>query len=343
MSKAVLDISWQSIFKVFFAGLILYILFLARDIAVWLLFGLVISLLFEPAIIFLRKLYLPKILAVVLIYLSVFGVLGLTVYLLSPIFLIEITQFSQNIPTYFARINPILNELGINLTQNFEDLNINLISALRDSSASIIKAILVFFGGISSTIIIFIFAFFISLEEKGPHNFLALLVPKKYEDYVINLFSKAQYKVSGWFGARVIACIFVGIASLVIFLLFGVKYSFTLALLSGALNFVPYVGPLATAMATILFVGVSDSFTTAGLIVLMLWLIQEIENKIITPILMKKILDLPPILVLVALLIGGTLFGFLGVVLIVPIFGIVYEATREFLIKRKEEQSAYEL
>jgi predicted PurR-regulated permease PerM len=45
--------------------------------------------------------------------------------------------------------------------------------------------------------------------------------------------------------------------------------------------------------------------------------------------------------VLVALLIGGTLFGFLGIIFIVPVFGIVYEATREFLIKRKEDQVSY--
>lgn len=341
MAEQTLDISWQGIMKVFIAGFILYILFLARDIAVWFFFALVISLLFEPAINFLCRLKIPKIIAVILVYLSILGVLGLFIYLVAPIFLVEIHQFSQNIPLYFERLNPIFNDLGITVAQSFEDFTTTLINALQDSSASIIKAITVFFGGISSTAFIFILAFYISLEEKGLERFLALMVPKKYEEYVMTLFEKAQYKVSGWFGARIIACVFVGLASLVVFLLFKAKYAFTLALISGALNFVPYVGPLVTTLLTLLFVGVSDSWTAAFLVCVALLAIQEIENKIITPLLMKKFLDLPPVLVLAALLIGGTLFGFLGIIFIVPVFGIVYEATREFLIKRKEDQVSY--
>lgn len=341
MADQTLDISWQGILKVFIAGFIFYILFLARDIAVWFFFALVISLLFEPAITFLKKLKVPKIIAVIMVYLSILGFLGLFIYLIAPIFVIEIQQFSQNIPLYFEHLNPIFNDFGITVAQNFEDFTTTLINSLQASSASIIKAVTVFFGGISSTAFIFILAFFISLEENGLERFLALLVPKKYEEYVMNLFERAQYKVSGWFGARIIACIFVGMASLVIFLLFKTKYAFTLALISGALNFVPYVGPLVTSLLTLLFVGVSDSWTSAVIVIGALLVIQEIENKIITPLLMKKFLDLPPILVLMSLLVGGTLFGFLGIIFIVPVFGIIYEATREFLIKRKEEQVTY--
>lgn len=338
MSEKTLDVSWRGISKVFIAGFLFYILFLTRDIAVWFFFALVISLLFEPPIAILRKLKVPKILAVILVYASLVGALGLFVWLVAPIFLVEIRQFSQNIPTYFEHLNPILNSFGITLAQNFEDVTTTLVNALQDSSGSVIKAITAFFGGVSSTMFIFILAFFISLEEKGLERFLAVLTPKKYEEYVVSLFEKAQYKVSGWFGARIIACLFVGVASLVVFLIFKVKYSFILALISGALNFVPYVGPLVTLLTTLLFVGASDSWTNAAILCVALMVIQEIENKIITPLLMKKFLDLPPILVLMSLLIGGKLFGFLGIIFVVPVFGIIYEATREFLIKRKEEQ-----
>jgi predicted PurR-regulated permease PerM len=66
-------------------------------------------------------------------------------------------------------------------------------------------------------------------------------------------------------------------------------------------------------------------------------IIQEIENKLVTPLLMKKMAAVPPVLVLISLLVGGKLFGFLGVIFAVPVFGILYEFLKEFLEKRKEE------
>jgi len=338
MKEQTLDVSWETIIKVFIAGFVFYILFLARDILVWFFFALIISLLVEPAIHFLRKFRVPKILAVTLIYVSIFGLLGLIIYLIAPIFIFEIKQLSQNITEYVEKLNPVFQSLGLDITGNFEDLTSGLIYLLQESSKSVIKAISVFFGGVASTILIFVLAFYISLEDRGPEKFLSLLVPKKYEHYIINLFEKAQYKVSGWFGARVLACIFVGLTSFIIFFLLGIKYAFILALVSGVLNFVPYVGPLVTGIIAVVFVGVSNSWLMAVYVVIALYAIQALENNIVTPLLMKKILDLPPVLVLLSLLVGGTIFGVLGMIFVVPVFGIVYEFLKEFLEKRKEEE-----
>ena len=338
MKEQTLDVSWETIIKVFIAGFVFYILFLARDILVWFFFALIISLLVEPAIHFLRKFRVPKILAVTLIYVSIFGLLGLIIYLIAPIFIFEIKQLSQNITEYVEKLNPVFQSLGLDITGNFEDLTSGLIYLLQESSKSVIKAISVFFGGITSTILIFVLAFYISLEDRGPEKFLSLLVPQKYEHYIINLFERAQYKVSGWFGARVLACIFVGLTSFIIFFLLGIKYAFILALVSGVLNFVPYVGPLVTGIIAVVFVGVSNSWLMAVYVVIALYAIQALENNIVTPLLMKKILDLPPVLVLLSLLVGGTIFGVLGMIFVVPVFGIVYEFLKEFLEKRKEEE-----
>ncbi len=340
MSEQTLDISWEAIIKVFVVGFILYVLFLIRDIAIWFLFALIISILLEPAINFLRKIKVPKVLAVVATYVLIFGLLGLMIYLTAPIFTFEINQLAHNIPEYFEKLNPILQNLGFDVASNFQDFITTLISLSQESSKSIVKAISVFFGGVSSTILIFVFAFYISLEEKGPERFLALLAPKKYESYITDLFEKSQYKVSGWFGARLLTCIFVGIASYAIFFLLGIKYALILALVSGFLNFIPYIGPLITGILTLLFVGVSSSWLIGIYAVGALYLVQVLENNVVSPLLMKKFLDLPPILVLISLLIGGTLFGVLGMIFVVPVFGIVYDTSREFLIKKKEE-SAY--
>ena len=340
-NKQTLDVSWETIIKIFTAGFVFYILFLARDIVVWFFFALVISLLVEPAINFLRKIKVPKVLAVILIYASIFGLFGLIIYLVAPIFIFEIEQLSQNIPDYFKKLNPIFQILGIDVANNFEDFTVPLVSLLQESSKSIIKSLFVFFGGIASTILIFAFAFYISLEDRGLEKFLSLLLPKKYEHYIISLFEKAQYKVSGWFGARVLTCLFVGATSFIVFFLLGIKYAFILALISGVLNFIPYIGPLITGILAVLFVGVSNSWLVALYVVIALYSIQAIENNIVSPLLMKKFLDLPPVLVLISLLVGGTIFGILGMIFVVPVFGIVYEFLKEFLEKKREKEVDY--
>ena len=253
MSEQALDISWKTILKLLIVGFSLYILYLTREIIIWFFFALIISLLVEPAINLLRRVRVPKVLAVILIYASILGLLGLMIYLVAPIFIFEINQLSKNIPEYFRKLNPIFQSLGLNIAESFEDFTATLVSGLQESSKSIVKAASVFFGGIASTILIFAFAFYISLEDRGPERVLSLLVPKRYEGYVINLFERAQYKVSGWFGARILACIFVGILSFIAFFLLDIKYAFILALISGVLNFIPFIGPLITGILTLLF------------------------------------------------------------------------------------------
>ena len=333
-----LSISWESIIKIFTAILILYFVYLCKEIALWFLFGLAISVLLEPAIVFLRKIRIPKIIAILLVYLSIFGALGVLIYLTAPIFMFELKQFSQYLPGYFNQISPFLQNLGIDVAESFSSFTEFLIGGLQESSKGVLNAIMAFFGGISSTAFILAIAFFISLEDKGLEKFLALVSPKKYEEQISSFFEMAQSKVAGWFGARILACLYVGVGSFIVFYIFGVKYAFILALMAGFLNFIPYIGPLFTALILALFIIVSSgSWQMVFYVLIAVILVQATENWILTPLLMKKLINIPPVLVLISLVVGAKTFGFLGAIFAVPVSGIFYEFIRELLEKRKEE------
>jgi len=337
MPEKTLDISWGAIIKVFMAIFIFYVIYLAKEIALWFLFALAISILFDPAINFLRKIRIPKILAILIVYLSIFGVLGILIYIAVPIFISEIRQFSQYLPDYFEQISPVLRQLGADTAQGFDNFSGSVVKNLQQNSKSILRAITIFFGGLAATVSILAMAFFLSLEERATERVLLLLFPKKYEDQIRAIFERVQKKVAGWFGARILACLFVGVASYIIFYIFGVKYAFILALISGFLNFVPYMGPWVTGIFLGVFVAISSSFVISLYVLIAFIVIQTIENSILTPLLMKKMTDIPPVLVLVSLLLGAKLFGFLGMIFAVPIFGIVFEFVKEFLEKRRQE------
>lgn len=333
-----LDISWAALVKVFVGILIFYFIYLVREIALWFFFALIISILLEPAINFLRKMRIPKVLSITIVYLSIFGIIGILIYISAPVFISEISQFTQHLPDYFVQIDPILNQIGIDTAQFFGDFSGALAESLQKNSKSIVTALTVFFGGLASTVSILTMAFFLSFEEGGTERVLIMLFPKRYEEQIRIIFQKSQNKVAGWFGARILASLFVGVASYVIFYIFGVKYALMLALLSGFLNFIPYVGPLIMAILLLVFIVItSGSWATALYVLVAVTVVQGIESMLLTPMLMKKMTDIPPVLVLVSLFLGAQLLGFLGMIFAVPIFGIIYEFLSEFLEKRRSE------
>jgi len=338
-----LSISWESIIKIFIAIVILYFIYLGKEIFLWFLFGLAVSVLLEPAIIFLRRFKIPKIVAIILVYFSIFGALGLLIYLTAPMFISELKQLSKYLPTYFNQISPLLQGVGIDASESFSSLTSFLINNLQEGSRGILNAIMAFFGGVSSTIFILAIAFFLSLEERGLERFLVLVSPKKYEQQISSFFIMAQDKVAGWFGARILACLYVGVGSFIVFYIFGIKYALILAVIAGFLNFVPYIGPLFTALIVALFViASSGTWVTVLFILVAITAVQATENLILTPLLMKKLINIPPVLVLISLVVGAKFFGFLGAIFAVPVAGIVYEFVKETLNKKKEEATQLE-
>jgi len=337
-NEKILDISWGTIWKIFLAVLCCYILYQIRDILVWFIFALIISILFNPAIDFLKRFKIPRVLAICFIYVAFFGLLTLVIYFTASLFISEIKQFSQSLPQYFEKISPPLRGLEVRVFEDMEAFIKTLGGALDKIVANIANVLFVIFGGIFATIFILILVIFLSLEEKGVERTLILFFPKKYENYVLSLWERCQKKVSGWFLTRIIACLFVGIASLIAFLLFNTPYPFTLGLLAGALNFIPIVGPIITAILLFIIIAL-ESLSKAIFVLIAFTLIQQIENNILTPFLSKKFVGLSPVLVLMSLAIGGILWGFLGAILAIPLAGILYEFLKEFLEKRREEKA----
>jgi len=331
----ILDISWETILKIFIAFFCFYIIYLVRDILVSFFFALIISVLFNPAIVFLQKLKIPRILSAIFVYVVIFGILGLLIYWITPALVSEIQQFSQLFPQYFGKISPVLQGLGISAFESMDNFTAALGEMLQKASSDILNALALIFGGIGSTLFILSISLFLSLEEKGFEKVVGLLSPKKYEAYVLYLWEKSQAKVSGWFGSRILASLFVGIAFFITLHLFNVNYAVILGLLAGILNFIPILGPIITGAIAFIFIAL-DSLLKAIFVLVALIMIHQVEGNILSPVLTKKIIGIPPALVLVSLAIGGKLLGVLGAILAIPLAGIIFEFLRDFLKKKKE-------
>ena len=205
-------------------------------------------------------------------------------------------------------------------------------------SSNVLEGIFSFFGGVFSSLFIITTAFFFSLEGRIVEKGLVIFLPKKYEANALSIWARCDKRVVGWFFARVVSCLFVGVFSYIAFILFRVPYPFTLALLCGLFNFIPYIGPLFCFFVLAVILLPLDT-AKAILVFIAIIIIQRVDDSILSPILMKRIIGIPSSLVLIALVIGGQLWGIMGAILIVPIIGIVYEFFIEYMSKKKERES----
>ena len=332
-----LDISWGSILKIGLALVFFYILFLIQDILTLIVFSLIISVLFNPAIDFLQKRKVPRAMGTAFIYLLFFSLVGGFIYFTANTFSKELTNFSQLLPVYFEKAAPFLKDFDINQFQSFEVFNKYLQGALVTASTNIFSAASTFFGGIFTMVTIFTIAIFLSLEEKSIQRFLFLISPKKYEEYIYTLFSSVESKVAGWFGSRVLSCVFVGVFTYLLLEVFAIKYSLTLALFAAVSNIVPIAGPMVAGILIGFFTLLDPGPNAAILVLIAFTLIHQIEGNVLTPLLTKKMIGIPPVLVIISLLIGARLWGIMGAILVIPMAGIFYEFSRQFLQKKKEE------
>ncbi len=338
-SNQLLDISWGTIVKFALTGFLVYVVFLIRDILVLVLFGLIISVLFDPVIDFLQKRRIPRVVSTLGVYLTLFGLFSYTVFATTPIFVQEIQEFSHRLPEYFEnRISPSLEGLGVKSFQDFQSFVDAITQGATKDTSNIFKALFSIFGGIFSTIFVVSVSIFLSIEDRPVEKVIGVLFPKRYEALALDLWKRSQKKVTGWFLSRVISSTFVLCATYFTLIIFKVDSPLSLSLFAGILNFVPVVGPLLAGVVIALIVAL-ESPLQALFVLLAFILIQQVEENVLMPLLSKRFIGLPPSLVLISLAIGAQFWGIMGAILAIPLAGIFFEFLRDFLKKRKEEKT----
>ncbi len=332
-----LHMDWQTVAKLALLVICLYLIFILKDVIIWFVFALVISVLFNFLIDGLQKRRVPRIISTTILYLGFFALLGFFIYKTAPILLYELQEFVANLPAYLKKISPFFEKLGITSFKNSKVFMGSLQNNLNNAGGSFSNALASIFGGAASTALVVAMAFFISLERQFVEKILSAFSPPQYKEYLFGLWRRSKKKVSGWFVTRLIGIAFVGFGMYVILMILNVKYAFILALIAGILDLLPFIGPLVAGIALFSVVSLV-SFPQAIFVILSFFIIQEIENHILFPVIFKKLIGLSPVLVLVAFAVGGELWGAAGAILGIPLAGVVYEIIKDYLIKRQRHE-----
>ncbi|MBX4198151.1 AI-2E family transporter [Candidatus Parcubacteria bacterium] len=319
--RVIVSISTSTILKIFALVALGFLLFVLRDVVLILLTAVVFASAIEPGTLWFIRRGVPRIIGVTLIYLlSAILIAGLFYFLLPP-FLSDLGGFIKALPQYITALNlkaPVAVQ-GLSTSTSFGQTVENIITTLSNASGSILATLTTVFGGATSFVLIIVLSFYLAVQDHGIEDFLKLVAPLKHEHYVIDLWRRTQRKIGRWMQGQLLLAIIVGLLVFVGLALLGVHHAFSLALIALVFEIIPIFGPILSAVPGIATAFIQGGFTFALIVGLMYLVVQQIESHVIYPIVVKKVVNVHPLVVIIAFLVGAKLGGFLGILLSVPL------------------------
>ena len=319
------------------------LLWFLKDLVLILVTAIVIASAMEPAINFLTKRRIHRVLSVILMYLFVASVFLTVLFVFVPPLLGDAANFLSRLPQTLSAINisdathGILPWGNVGDQISSADLLRNISETLSDTTGGVFTTLSAFFGGLTSFILIVVFSFYFSVQETGVDDFLRVVTPIKEQAYVLSLWKRSQEKIGKWMQGQLILGIIVGILLYLGLVILGIPNALLLAVIAGLFELIPVFGQILAAIPA-LMIGFSDGGVTALLLVAGLYLVvQQFEAHLIYPVVVKKVVGVPPLLVIIALIVGAKLAGFLGILLSVPIAAAIQEFVSD--VERKKSKA----
>ena len=334
MERVTLEISWASLWRIFFFLLLAVVIFMGNQIILGLFLAIIISSGLERWVSFLERYRIPRSLGVILIF--VLGISGFVtfVYFLVPFLIADITSAlgSLNKSLQGFGSTPLISPTVI---QSLKDL-IGRFSTLLFSTqgSSPFGVFSDFLGSISLTIAVFVSSFYLSLSQDGVERFLRAVLPSSIEETSIRIYERSRRQIGLWFQTQIVLSLAVGSLVWLALWIIGVKNAALIGLLAAIFELVPFVGPIVAGAVGVL-VAFSTSTTLALYTLIAFLIIQQLENHLLIPFLMRRSVGLHPVIVIISLLIGAGILGFLGLLIAVPAAAVFQEIVGEWSDKKR--------
>ncbi len=188
------------------------------------------------------------------------------------------------------------------------------------------------FGALAGIAIVLISAIFLAFDPQLYLSGILRMVPPPRRARASEVLSELGSTLQGWLFGQLIAMLFLFVSTWILLMLLGIPLAFILALLAGALTFVPYIGPLL-AIVPILLIAFAESPTLALYAGIVFLVVQNVEGNVLMPIVFQRTVHLPPVLTIVGQLTLGALFGILGFILATPLTAVLLVLVQQLYVK----------
>ena len=305
-----------------------------------------LAYLLDPLVSRLEARNLSRTLATSVVFLGLTVVLGTLLAIFYPLAMAEVEAFREGFDAELLRA--AVGDLETTLETRMGILGVNDLDLIETAQAAVDEAmthvldyvpgVLALFGQL---VIIPFLLFFLLKDSRRIKRAFMRWVPNRAFEFTLLLLHKADAQVGNYLRGQVIASAVVALLSILALWLLGVDYFVLIGVFAGLTNLVPYLGPVTGAVVAVaVSVLTTGSFDTALPIVLAFAAIQAIDNAVVQPLVIARTVRLHPLLVVLALLVGAQLFGFLGLLLAVPAASVAKVLLEEAVVSARRYRVA---
>ena len=349
-SKIIANGILRAIAVILGVALLLYFLYMIQSVIVYIIIAAVLSLIARPVIIFLRKkLKFPNTLAVVVTMILfmglIFGLISMFIPLINQqgenLSLLNIDTLESNIEQLLVQVNTYFSEIGINIFEQLKSAdifkNFKAVPYLLNTVVSTVGSISV---GLFSVLFI---TFFFMKDSRILNKGLLTLVPKGKESRFQKSIEKIKDLLSRYFLGLLLQILILFILYTIVLVIFGIENAIVIAFLCALLNLIPYIGPLIAGVLMAILTMNSDvtlDFRTEILpttiyVMIGYFVAQMVDNFFSQPKIFSEATKAHPLEIFLVIIIGGLLFGVMGMIVAVPGYTAIKVILKEFLSDNK--------
>jgi len=323
MKPVRVEVSYKTIVFTLLFSLALYLLWLIRDIILLFFICFIFMEAINPTVKKLERLKIPRPLAILILYIIILSVISFAIAGIVPILIEQTTGLVSTLPKVIANVNVF----GASATDIYNQFKI-----LETLPQNIAQAAFSVVNDIFSGFIILVITFYLLLERRH-FNSYSLNFFGPHKDKALKIIETLESRLGNWVNAELFLMTTIGLLSYVGFLVLGLPYALPLALIAGLLEAIPNIGPTVSAFLAAL-IGLTISPLTALLAIIWGIIVQQLENNVIVPKIMKETVGLNPLATILVIATGAKLAGVGGALLAIPVY-LTTETIIKVLTERK--------
>ncbi|MBD3225838.1 MAG: AI-2E family transporter [Caldithrix sp.] len=326
--------------KFVIAGLVLlaigWLLVTIHSTLTILIIATLIAYILNPVVLYLEVKGFSRLQATIIIFTAITLLIAITGYFLVPPLIKEIMQFQKGVSSgtagiYLQQLNNFIDQSIPMLNSESLDLQGKISQWLQQLSNSLFFIIGSIVSVVTTLVILPFASFFLLKDGRQLKRSLVSLIPNRYFEMTLNIIYKIDIQLGGYLRGQFIDAVIIGFLAVNALWVLDVHYNVLIGIFAGLTNMIPYVGPIVGATTAIIVELVHGGGGQEILLVAIAFaIIQLLDNVLIQPLVVAKSVNLHPLIIIFAVIIGGQFFGILGMVLAVPAAGMLKVLISEF-------------
>jgi predicted PurR-regulated permease PerM len=309
-----------------------WLLYRLRDVLFLFFVAIVVGTAIRPAVDWLHRRGIPRAPGIIIIYILIAALVIGFLAMILPLLADQATEISRTIPEYYSGFRSALINSGNRLLQNIGwrlPSEIAILASRNPDTEEMVDQVgqtLLYTNlvlrGILGTLVVFLLAYYWTQEGNFILRALLRIAPPQRKKSIREFLQLAEMKLGGYVRGQGLLCVAVGVTAFIAYALIGLPYTLVLAVFAGVMEMIPVFGPALGAVPALL-VALSIDPSKAIWVVVATGVIQMLENAVLVPRIMKHSMGVNPIIVLLSLIAFGSVFGFVGALLALPLAAII--------------------